>query len=248
MFDTPKDKTVTIKKTDITGDEEIGGATLELTPKTEQTEDIFKDVTFSSNFTSNSTTELSEGEYKKEANKITWVSLSAFSDNNALTITDIKAGTYILKETIAPDGYTIATEIEFTVNSDGTVTRSEGNELVPVTDRIITVQDDISRIEISKKEINGTSELPGAILTLTKTGNFTTEQISKVEEATDNRSIIFEADGITWTSGERPITLNQLPDGDYTLTETTAPEGYTIAESINFTIENGKIIPKGTDI
>ena len=69
-------------------------------------------------------------------------------------------------------------------------------------------------VEISKKDITNDEELPGAELTITDSeGN-------EVEK---------------WTSTDEPHRF-QLPEGEYTLTEVTAPDGYATAESIEFTV------------
>ena len=44
-----------------------------------------------------------------------------------------------------------------------------------------------------------------------------------------------------WESTTVQKEILGLEDGDYTLVETTAPKGYQKAESIKFTIENGKL-------
>ena len=43
------------------------------------------------------------------------------SDGKNHVISGLSAGKYILKEAAAPDGYVIATDIEFTVYTDGTI-------------------------------------------------------------------------------------------------------------------------------
>ena len=78
-----------------------------------------------------------------------------------------------------------------------------------------------SEFKVSKQAIAGSEELPGA----------------KLE--------IFFANGIStgwsWESTDKPQEIVGLADGDYILVETTAPDGYEKAESINFTIEDGKL-------
>ena len=77
---------------------------------------------------------------------------------------------------------------------------------------------------MSKQSITSTQELPGAKLVITDS------QGNEIK---------------SWTSTEEPQEIIGLHDGDYTLTEFTAPQGYTIAEKVNFTIENGVV--KGDD-
>lgn len=77
-----------------------------------------------------------------------------------------------------------------------------------------------SKFSISKQDITSKQELPGAVL-----------------EIRDSRNIAIQS----WTSTDKPQEIVGLSDGDYTLVETTAPNGYKVSESISFTIENGKL-------
>ena len=54
---------------------------------------------------------------------------------------------------------------------------------------------------------------------------------------------------ITYVTTGKKVTLTKLPAGEYTLTETTAPEGYTTAESITFKIDTfGRITDKDNKV
>ncbi len=84
------------------------------------------------------------------------------------------------------------------------------------------MKDDVTRVEISKTDIAG-KELPGAKLTILN-------QDGKVVES--------------WTSEEKPHSIEMLPIGKYTLHEETAPEGYLVAEDIPFEVKNTGEIQK----
>lgn len=74
-------------------------------------------------------------------------------------------------------------------------------------------------IIISKQDITTKEELPGASLKVTK-----------------DDVVIDE-----WVSTSEKHEIKDLEDGTYILTEITAPDGYEVAESITFTVENGKV-------
>lgn len=112
--------------------------------------------------------------------------------------------TYTLTETLAPtaQGYVPAAAIQFTVEDDGKV-------------QAVYMQDDYTRVDISKRDSATGEELPGAGLQITdKDGKL-------VEE---------------WVSTNTPHRIQRLPAGDYTLTETSAPDGYLVAERVAFTV------------
>ena len=95
------------------------------------------------------------------------------------------------------------------------ITISEDN-----SKNIITLTNTHSSIYVSKQSITSSKELPGAKLIIT--------------DAQGNEVA-------NWTSTDKSQEIQGLSDGDYTLTELTAPQGYTLAESINFTIQDGKL-------
>ena len=94
------------------------------------------------------------------------------------------------------------------------------------TDGTITMYDapEKKEIYISKKDITSGNELPGAKLVLTN----------------ENGEVVK-----SWTSGRNPEKIENLPDGKYTLTEITAPNGYDKAESITFEVVEG-VVKGGT--
>lgn len=63
----------------------------------------------------------------------------------------VQGKTYTITEDIAPDGYTVAMDVTFKVNEDGTITK-------------VVMEDDYNKVEISKRDITTDEELPGAKL------------------------------------------------------------------------------------
>ena len=115
---------------------------------------------------------------------------------------------YKMTETKPADGYVTAESIEFTVENTKEVQKHQ-------------MLDDVTKVEISKKDITDSSEVPGAkLIILDKDGK-------KVE---------------SWTSTDKPHMVEKLPVGEYTLREEQTPDGYLIAEDVKFTVKDtGKV-------
>lgn len=141
------------------------------------------------------------------------------SDGTNHVVTELPAGDYTLKEIAAPDGYVIATDISFTVDVYGNVT-VENVDAVAVSEDgnpLIVMVDDTTKVRISKQDITTGEELPGA----------------KLQVIDKNGDVIEE-----WTSTKEPHYLEAvLKAGEtYTLHEVIAPDGYAIANDVEFTV------------
>ena len=143
------------------------------------------------------------------------------SDGTEHIVTGLAAGSYTLHEYYAPSGYCIATDIAVTIDEYGKIF-ADNTEVTAVSDDglpLIVMTDEATKVEISKKDITGDDELPGAVLqVIDKDGNIIDEWVS-----TENAHCI---EGIL-IAGET-----------YTLRETTAPSGYTLATDIEFTVNS----------
>ena len=147
------------------------------------------------------------------------------SDGTNHVVTELPVGKYTLKETAAPDGYIIATDISFEVFADGSVIVENVDATAATEDGhpLIVMVDDTTKVEISKLDITNDEELVGATLQI-------------IDE---NGEVIEE-----WVSTNEPhyIEAKLIAGKTYTLTETAAPDGYTIANSIDFTVnEDGTV-------
>ena len=187
-----------VSKRDLTNDEELPGATLAI-----------KDT---------------------DGNTVTtWV-----STDEPHRVTGLHFGeSYTLTEIRAADGYALANDITFRLiqKSDEDGNHLEECEVYYLTtknilfwkwddwklldDATVIMQDDITKVQISKKDLTTNEELPGA------------ELVIKDKDGT-------EID--RWISTNEPHYVEKMPAGDYTLTEITAPNGYKVAESIDFTV------------
>ncbi len=220
MYDKPEEKeepSFSVSKRDAATGEELPGASLKITDK--------------------------DGNTVEE-----WV-----STDKPHEVKGLEDGTYTLTEVTAPDGYEVAEQITFVVK-DGKV---EGNKVVMYDepekkdntpsepDKPVNTPSEPDKPDtpdkpdkpdtpdkpdksdkpegsfyISKRDAANSNELPGAKLKVTDASGNTVEE---------------------WTSENTPHKISGLADGTYTLTEITAPYGYDIAESITFTVKDGKV-------
>lgn len=193
-----------VSKRDLTNDEELPGATLAI-----------KDM---------------------DGNTVTtWV-----STDEPHRVTRLHFGeSYTLTEIRAADGYALANDITFRLiqKSDEDGNHLEECEVYYLTtknilfwkwddwklldDATVIMQDDITKVQISKKDLTTNEELPGAELIITD------EKGSEIDR---------------WISTDAPHYMEKLPAGKYTLTEVTAPDGYAIAERMEFEVlPNGEV-------
>ncbi|MDO4647360.1 MAG: FctA domain-containing protein [Eubacteriales bacterium] len=143
---------------------------------------------------------------------------------NAHVVEGLKTGEeYTLRETVAPEGYTVTTDTTFSIDETGKIT-STGTV---TEDGTLLVEDAKTMISVSKVDIADGKELAGAVLQIIDSeGNVVAE----------------------WTSEETAHVVEGLKTGEeYTLRETVAPEGYHLTSDTTFTIdETGNVTSTGT--
>lgn len=127
-------------------------------------------------------------------------------------------GKYMIEETDAPEGYFIDADskpVAFKVDDQGFIGfDADGAQFSDTLE--LTFENTPTILDITKVDLTTGAELPGATLVVTdKDGNV-------IEE---------------WVSTEEAHRIIGIELGDYTLTETIAPEGYMVANSIDFTVE-----------
>lgn len=127
---------------------------------------------------------------------------------------DLPYGSYYVKEISAPT-QEAGNSHNFVLSDDTQYVKINGKNK---TDTVTFVD---KKVTASKTTITGTDEIKGAVMTVT-----------------DNGGKVID----TWTSDGNPHSIKGLHEGcEYTLTETTAPEGYVRATEITFTVTNEKV-------
>lgn len=97
------------------------------------------------------------------------------------------------------------------------------------TTKVISVAQEVTnkttRTELSKTDITGDVELPGA-------------ELSVINKETGEEVA-------SWTSTDKPFVIAGLPKGDYTLNEKVAPDGYVLSnDSVDFTVNDDGEVAK----
>lgn len=127
------------------------------------------------------------------------------STEEAHVIKELVVGkTYTMTETKPADGYVTAESIEFTIENTAEIQKNE-------------MKDDVTKVQISKTDITGDQEIPGAKLTIL-----------------DENDQVVES----WTSTEEPHYVEKLPIGRYTLREEQAPKGFILTADVSFEVKD----------
>ena len=143
-------------------------------------------------------------------------------------IENLKPGSYTLTEIKAPDGYDVAKEIHFEVDTDGKVYITDTNPKTLVGEDGIVMKD--AKMPVTPTEYNVVIRKVGSDKTDANLSGATLEV--KKEDGT----LVDQ-----WITGNTERTL-KLEPGNYTLSETNAPEGYDVAADIKFTVTtDGKV-------
>ena len=225
--------------------------------------------------------------FDKEGNLVDeWI-----SGKEAHKINNLKEGnTYILHEETAPEGYVLATDVEFTVTTDKETQHEEMIDKVVEMSKVDVAGEEIegAKIQVFDKDENIVDEwssgkeahkinnlvegetyilheeiTPNGYVKATdveftvttdketqhevmvdKIVDVTKTDLTNGEELEGAELVVTDEDGNIidkWTSTKEPHHITGLEEGKkYTLTETTAPYGYEIAESIEFEVSSDK--------
>lgn len=137
-------------------------------------------------------------------------------------VTGLKTGEkYTLRETVAPDGYTITADTVFSLKEDGTLDKDNTSTTISA-DGTLLVEDSRTSVKVSKVDISDGEELEGAhIQIIDQDGNVVDE----------------------WDSTKEAHIIEKLKTGKtYTLRETVAPDGYLLTSDTTFVLkEDGTV-------
>ena len=137
-------------------------------------------------------------------------------------VTGLKTGEkYTLRETVAPEGYTITADTLFSLNEDGTLDKDNTSTTISA-DGTLLVEDSRTSVKVSKVDISDGKELEGAhIQIIDQDGNVVDE----------------------WDSTKEAHVTEKLKTGKiYTLRETVAPDGYLLTSDTTFVLkEDGTV-------
>ena len=142
-------------------------------------------------------------------------------DDGTLTVENLPMGKYYLKELTTIDGAVLdQTEYDVIFEQTDTTTKEYTVNL--------NIKNETTCIEISKTDITGEKELPGAKLSIL-----------------DEKGNVIDS----WTSTDKAHTIEGLTVGkEYTLREDLAPLGYVKSTDVKFRVENTNEIQKVTMI
>ena len=241
---------ITISKKDITGETEVAGAELTVT--------LVKAATDGATLEN-----VKDGEISEDKMSITWT-----STEDAAVLEGLPDGEYTLEETgeeFTFDGKTYKVlestvkfviengEIKSATSEDDGAVKSEADSTSEngyfiydeaTSKNTITVcdaekvEEQKPELSISKFDETGSNELPGATLQLTAPEETDLSGVTAERGGDAFEDITIEGNVITFVSGNEPTILKNLPKGEYTLTEITAPAGYKIAKSVKITIDD----------
>lgn len=129
-------------------------------------------------------------------------------EQGVITTDHLAEGEWRLRETAAPKGHLVDPTVRsLTVTDDGLINGD--------ADHTVAVENDYTKVQISKRDITNEAEVPGAKLSIL-----------------DSDGNVVES----WISGEEPHRIDRLEPGDYTLVEEMTPNRYDKATEVPFTV------------
>lgn len=140
-------------------------------------------------------------------------------ESGQISLKYLQAGSYCIQETETLPGYILDETVrKFTIDEQGMVLIEDQDAAVEGS---ICIENDYTKLQISKQDATNGKELPGAELEIRdKDGNLVDK----------------------WTSTDKMHVIDAIAPGEYVLKETIAPDGYLVANEIRFTVkETGEV-------
>ena len=183
------------------------------------------------------------------------------SSDEPVTISGLATGTYCLSETIPAEGYkNTTTTTKFTINDKGEIIDNiEGehtgdkNKNGTLSNVTLVVRNELNKVTISKTDIVTSKEISGASLRICDAVKGTDGKYSAVvskgetgDEVNDlsgcDTPTLADGSDASWESKDTPHEISGLPSGTYALVEITAPNGYEVAETIFFKMNDNGVL------
>ncbi|MBP3634698.1 MAG: InlB B-repeat-containing protein [Oscillospiraceae bacterium] len=155
------------------------------------------------------------------------------STTEAHTVTGLSTGEeYILRATVAPDGYTLPTDTTFAIDQNGNIKYTG----TVTEDGVLLVEFERTMVKVSAVETGAGEAIEGAHMQILDTeGKLVDEWVSAVDD-----------EETTAVDESIHLVYSLKTDEVYTLHTEAAPAGYTIASDITFTIgEDGQLRTTG---
>ncbi|MDY3917860.1 MAG: Cna B-type domain-containing protein, partial [Candidatus Limivivens sp.] len=164
---------IQVSKRKVTGDDELPGATIQIIPLDDKGQEL--------------------------APVATWISGTTPHTVRGLTV----GTTYILRETIAPDGYTVASDIRFVISVD----ESGSEEIVTVggkavEDNLLIIRDSLRQVSFAKVDQDG-KPVEGAHLEVHYAAGENDEEIGAL-------AVTVKGEALQWVSGQKEKTFSGL--------------------------------------
>ena len=193
---------------------------------------------------------------KPDGNEESWT-----TDGTAKIFTNLTAGKYTLTEA-AQNNYA-PVSVTFEIGDDGyIVTENAESMAYAVLEKTGVTVINRAQVSVDKQDIADSAELAGATIKITRTNGGLNENVLEVkrgetlltkadslEDNADYSKYTQTSNTITFVSdGKAKTDIIGLPDGEYTMEEVVAPDGYNkVKTTFTFTIKNGQVTQTPAD-
>ena len=186
------------------------------------------------------------------------------SSKDAEEFSNLKAGTYTLTETEMNNFVQLS--MSFTIDETGCiVTQNPDGSKIESTSYALSANTvtliNRAKVSVDKQNIANSDELAGATIKITRTNGGLNEKVLEVKRgdtALTKETSLDESDYSKYTQTSNTITFISdgkaktdiigLPDGDYTMEEVAAPDGYNkVKTTFTFTIDKGQVTRTSAD-